>query len=123
MRFGACVTRARLQARLGRPMPTKTMSRSRSSEAAAQTIASMFSAPACGRVGCRFSAGVLIAIVDAGAQSLLGGEPVRESRNLREIFLSIADAENEFVEVLVELLGVPRDFFPRDVELVVAIVI
>src|SRR5437667_12476467 len=115
MRFGACVARARLQARLGSPMPTKTMSLSRSSLAAAHIITAFSAAPSA-PVRFRFSASALIAIVDAGAQSLLGGEAVCESRNLREIFLSIADAKDEILEISLEPLRVLRDVFPRDVE-------
>src|SRR6266568_477111 len=123
VRFGACVASARLHARLGSPMPTKTTSWSRSSAAATHTIRSAFSAPAFGRVGCLFSASGSIAIVHAGAQSLLGGESIREPGNLRQIFTPIADAEDEVVEVLIEPRRVRRDVFPGDIELVVAVVV
>src|SRR6266699_1227466 len=121
-RFGACVASARLHARLGSPMPTKTMSPSRSSAAAAHII-TVFSAAPSAPVRFRFSAVALIAIVHAGTQSLLGDESRREAGMFGEIFAPIADAEHEFVEISLEPPRVLRDFFPADVELVVAVIV
>src|SRR5712691_4912589 len=101
VRFGACVASARLQARLGSPMPTKATSRSRSSVAAAQIIAAFSAAPAA-PVRFRFSAGALVAIVDATAHSFFRLEPIRDVRVLREVFVSVAHAEDILVEISFE---------------------
>src|SRR2546427_8190499 len=110
-RCGACVARARLQARFGRPMPTNTTSPSDSSRAATAAI---------------ISSGVYAAsepVVDSGALALLRLEPAGEARLFRQIGGAVRDAVDELVEVAPQLGGIARDRLPRDVEVIVAVVI
>src|SRR5688572_13498162 len=86
---------------LGSPMPTNTMSPSRSSAAAAQIISS-------------------VAIVDATAHSFRG-RPA--SRNPGQVLGAIAHAVNVFVQIADQTRPIARDLLPPNVELVVAIIV
>src|SRR5450432_3088228 len=108
---GACVARARLHARFGSPIPTKTISPSRSSRAATTVIISSA------------EYFISVAVVHPRADLSARGEPLGESGMLREIAGAILHAKHEVVEVLTKRLLVPRHILPRDVEIVVAIVV
>src|SRR5207247_649144 len=110
-RLGACVARARLHARFGSPMPTKTTSPSRSSRAATAAI---------------ISSGVyaeLETVVDSVGQSLFRLKSYGQLRLFRHVACAVGDAVHELVEVVRELVGVARDALPGDVEIVVAVVV
>src|SRR5436190_454156 len=95
IRLGACVARARLHARLGSPMPTNTTSPSRSSLAATQIINSRPLASGEGRSSARDFAAVgelLIAIIHARTDSLVGREARFELRLHHQVLGAIADA-------------------------------
>src|SRR5665213_4283305 len=108
---GACVARARLHARVGSPIPTKTISPSRSSRAATTVIISSA------------EYFLSVAVVHSLAHHRARGEPIGESGMLREIAGAILHAVYEFVEIPPQRLLVPRHVLPREVELVVAIVV
>src|SRR5690242_10152228 len=112
-RFGAWVARARLHARLGSPIPTNTTSPSRSSRAATTVIISsgVYAGPA------------LEPVVHSAGQSLFRLEPRGEARLLRQIPCSIRHAVHEFVQIAAQLGRIARDRFPRDVEIIVAVVV
>src|SRR5213594_578442 len=108
---GFPISRARLHARLGSPMPTKTTSPSRSSRAATAAI---------------ISSGVyagLEAVVDSARESLFRLEPGRQVRLFLHVAGAVGHAVHELLEVARELIGIARDAFPGDVKIVVAVVI
>src|SRR6266853_2172821 len=110
-RLGACVARARLQARFGSPIPTNTTSPSDSSRAATAAI---------------ISSGVyagLETVVDSARESLFRFEPCGQLRLFRHVAGPVGEGVHELVEVARELVGIARDALPRDVEIVVAVVI
>src|SRR6266403_5589530 len=110
-RLGAWVARARLQARFGRPIPTNTTSPSDSSRAATAAI---------------ISSGVyagLETVVDSAGESLFRLEPRGQLRLSRHVAGAVGDGVHELVEVAGQLVGIARDSLPRDVEIVVAVVI
>src|SRR5438477_9906799 len=102
VRFGACVVRAKLQATLGKPIPTKTTSPSRSSLAAAQIMAS-------------------VSIIDARTHPTIRREAFDQSRILGEVLRAIPNIVHVFVEIALQSIASARDAFPRDVEVIVAI--
>src|SRR5579864_5292794 len=107
-RLGACVARARLQARFGSPIPTKTTSPSCSARAATAAIISF---------------GVYsVAIIDSAAWALRRLQPLREPGLPREISCPIRDSVDILVEILLELRGIARDRLPIDVESIIAVV-
>src|SRR4029077_7520922 len=112
-RLGAWVARARLHARLGNPIPTNTTSPSRSSRAATTVIISsgVYAGPA------------LEPVVHSAGQSFFRLEPRRQARVLRQIPGTIRDAVHELLQVAAELGRIARDRLPRDVEIVVAVVV
>src|SRR6267143_4050594 len=114
-RLGACVRRARLQARFGRPIPTNTTSPSRSSRAATTAIISS------GEYGVEGRGSE--AVVHSGGDLGLGLESRQQARMLFEIGRSIRDSVHELIEVRLEFGRLARDRFPSHVEVVVAIVI
>src|SRR6476620_5480754 len=87
---GACVARARLQARFGRPMPTNTISPSRSSRAATTVIIS--SAEYC----------ISVAVIHSPAHHGARGEPLGEPGMQGEVAGPILDAHHELVEILLQ---------------------
>src|SRR5882672_9197740 len=108
-RLGACVRRARLQARFGRPIPTNTTSPSASSRAATVAI---------------ISSGVKSeAVVHSGAVLLGRLEPLLEPRLLLHVLRATLHAVHELVEVVRELGTIARDRLPPDIEIVVAVVV
>src|SRR5690349_5794496 len=112
-RFGAWVARARLHARLGSPIPTNTTSPSRSSRAATTVIISsgVYAGPA------------LEPVVHSAGRSLFRLEPRRQARLLRQIPGAIRHAVHELVQIVAELDRITRDRFPRDIKIVVAVVV
>src|SRR5213078_2327600 len=108
-RFDACVRRARLQARFGRPMPTNTTSPSASSRAATVAIIS--------------SGEYSEAVVDSGAALLSRLEPLQQARLLLHILDAALHPVDELVQVVCQLRTVARDRFPADIEVVVAVVV
>src|SRR5438094_1271581 len=94
-RLGACVARARLHARLGSPIPTKTTSPSTSSRAATTVI---------------ISSGVygtaLEAVVHSGGESLFRLEACAQTRLLRDVPGPIGDGVDDFVQIAGELVGI-----------------
>src|SRR5712691_2642795 len=110
-RLGACVARARLQARFGSPIPTKTTSPSRSSRAATAAI---------------ISSGVyagLEAVVDSAGESLFRLKSDGQLRLFLHVAGAVGHAVHELLEVAREPIGIARDAFPGDVKIVVAVVI
>src|SRR5579872_1053086 len=108
-RSGACVARARLQARFGSPMPTNTTSPFASARAAVTAIISfgVYSEP----------------IVHAGRHPSRRTQSVCKTRLRRDIRCTIADAVHELIEIARQPLGVARDRLPLDVERIVAVVV
>src|SRR2546426_4440442 len=106
-RFGACVRRARLQARFGKPIPTNTTSPSASSRAATVAI---------------ISSGVKSeAVVYSGAVLLRRLEPLHQPGLFLHVLDAVTHAIHEFIQIARQLRAVARDRFPADVELVVAV--
>src|SRR5512139_3920833 len=100
-RFGAWVSRARLHARLGRPIPTNTTSPSRSSRAAVATIISLG----------EYS----VAIGDFTAHRRPCRQPLDQRRLSPQVLGAIGDAVDPVVEVRLQPRRVSRDVVPRDV--------
>src|SRR6185312_1587084 len=96
-RFGAWVARARLQARLGSPIPTKTTSPSRSSRAATEAIisAGVWSEP----------------IVHSGTHPGLRPQPL-EPTGARDVLRPVAHAVHELIEVRAQPDRIARDRLP-----------
>src|SRR5579859_4313131 len=111
-RSGACVARARLQARFGSPMPTKTTSPSWSSFAARTAMSSEF-----------VYAGASEAVVDSFAEARFRLEPFAQPGHLVHVGGAIGDAVDELVEPRPEPRIIARHLIPGDVEIVVAIVV
>src|SRR5215469_18045623 len=111
-RFGACVARARLQARFGSPIPTNTTSRSRSSFAARTAMSSEFVYVSASE-----------AVVDSFAKTRFRSQALAQSRHLVHVRSAIGDAVDEFLEPRLQSRIVARHFIPRDVEVVVAIIV
>src|SRR5438034_1038628 len=110
-RCGAWVARAKLQARLGRPIPTNTTSPSASSRAATLAI---------------ISSGVYAAsepVIHPGTISRCRVEPCGQAWVLLHVARAVRDPVDELVEVPRDAAGIARDRLPRDVEIVVAIVV
>src|SRR6266568_5743131 len=110
-RLGACVRRARLQARLGRPIPTNTTSPSASSRAATLAI---------------ISSGVYAAsepVIHPGTKSCFGFESCGQSWVFVQVRRPIRHAAHAVLEVALERVRIARDRLPRDVEIVFAIVV
>src|SRR5437879_10484321 len=110
-RCGAWVARARLHARLGRPIPTNTTSPSTSSRAATLAI---------------ISSGVYAPsepVIHPGTVSGFRLEPGGQLRTFLQVRRPIGHGAHKFVEVALPAHPVARDRFPRDVEIVVAIVV
>src|SRR5918992_502045 len=131
-RFGAWVARARLHARLGRPMPTNTVWPSRSSCAAAAAMNS----EGRGRRAGGGDTAVLsppppppppalafsVPIVHRRAKPLRRAQPFERSRVLRDVPFAIPHSIHPLVQIPCERRGIARDGFPREVEAVVTIV-
>src|ERR1700733_3339806 len=111
-RLGACVARARLQARFGSPIPTKTTSPSCRARAATAAIIS-FGVWAADR------SVTSVAIVDSGAGTLSRLESFGEPRLTRDVLLAAGHPVDVLVEVLLELRRIAGDRLPLDVEGVV----
>src|SRR2546421_6997228 len=110
-RCGAWVARARLHARFGRPIPTNTTSPSTSSRAATLAI---------------ISSGVYAPsepVIHPGTVSGFRLEPCGQLRTFLQVRLPMGHAAHEVVEVALQRVPVARDRFPRDVEIIVAIVV
>src|SRR3989475_2811074 len=110
-RCGAWVARARLHARLGRPIPTNTTSPSTSSRAATLAI---------------ISSGVQAPsepVIHPGTVSGFRREPCDQLRTFFQVPRPIRHAAYEVVEVALERVAIARDPFPRNVEIVVAVVV
>src|SRR2546430_8316664 len=110
-RCGAWVARARLHARLGRPIPTNTTSPSTSSRAATLAI---------------ISSGVYAPsepVIHPGTVSGFRLEPGGQLWTFLEIRRPIGHAAHAVVEVALQRALITRDRFPRHVELVVAVVV
>src|SRR5437016_14534126 len=110
-RRGAWVARARLHARLGRPIPTNTTSPSTSSRAATLAI---------------ISSGVQAPSEPVIHPSTVSGfrrEPCDQLRTFFQVPRPIRHAAYEVVEVALERVAIARDRFPRNVEIVVAVVV
>src|SRR5689334_11700411 len=95
-RLGAWVARARLHARLGSPIPTKTTSPSRSSRAATTVIISSGV----------YAGAALEAVVHSSGQALFCLEACGQTRLLRDVPGAIGDAVDEFVQIAGELVGI-----------------
>src|SRR3989440_10575313 len=108
-RLGACVRRARLQARLGRPIPTNTTSPSRSSRAATVAIISS-------------SLYASEPVVHSGAELRAGFES-GQLRLLLDVCGAIAHTVDELVEIPRQRAGFAGDCLPSDIEVVVAVVV
>src|SRR5918992_4791753 len=108
-RFGACVARARLHARLGRPMPTRTVSPWRSSCAAAAAMNSEGSRR-------RAEGGdsdhvpalrppppalALVPIIHTRAHPLIGGQAVRQFCAPLHVLCPISHPVHPLVEISV----------------------
>src|SRR5258708_26710572 len=108
-RFGAWVARARLQARFGSPIPTKTTSPSRSWRAADTAINSLgvYSVP----------------VIHSRGDAIVRSQPLLQPRVCLEIRRTVRDAVDVPVEVRRETSRVARDRLPCDVEVIVAIVV
>src|SRR2546421_1360478 len=110
-RCGAWVARARLHARLGRPIPTNTTSPSTSSRAATLAI---------------ISSGVQAPsepVVHPGTVSGFRLEPCGQLRTLLQVRRPIRHAAYAVVEVALERVAIARDRLPSDVEGVVEVVV
>src|SRR2546426_10909139 len=110
-RRGAWVARARLQARLGRPIPTNTTSPSASSRAATLAI---------------ISSGVYAAsepVIHPGTISGCRVEPRGQAWVFLQVARAVRDPVDELVEVSRDTAGIARDRLPREVEIVVAVVV
>src|SRR2546428_5798261 len=94
-------------------MPTKTTSPSASSRAA--TVAIISSGV--------WGGAVSEAVVHPARAALLRLEPRRQPRMLLEVRGPIRDAVHELVEIAAQLAGIAGDPLPRDVEVVVAVVV
>src|SRR6202022_4211178 len=100
--FGACVARAKLHARFGKPMPTKTTSLSTSSCAAAHTICS-----------------ALEAIIHAGAHPRLGRQAFADRlAQASHIAGPISNPIDEFIQPARERAFVARNLVPRHIKIV-----
>src|SRR5688500_13229991 len=119
---GAWVRRARLQARLGSPMPTKTTSPSRSSRAAATAIISPDEWPVGARSPGVDASPASVPIAHPGADAGSRGKPLDERRLLLEVRAAVRHAVHELVEIRAQRPLVARDRLPPHVELVVPIV-
>src|SRR2546428_902281 len=108
-RRGACVARARLQARLGSPMPTNTTSPSASSRAATAAIISSGVYPS-------------VPVVHPGAHAFFRLEP-RDLRLFFEVRRAVRHAVDELVQVARQPIGRAGDVLPCDVEVVIAVVV
>src|SRR6266513_4909282 len=108
-RFGACVRRARLHARFGRPIPTNTTSPSASSRAATVAMIS--------------SGEKSVAVIDSGAELRSGPEPLQQPRLFRHVLEAILYAVDKLIEIVRQFGLVARDRFPADVEIVIAVVV
>src|SRR5580704_11900071 len=109
--LGAWVARARLQARFGRPMPTKTTSPSLSSAAARNAIFSD-------------AVGASVAIVDPRRHARLCAQPLHQPcAQLLHVRGAVGHAEHEGLKPVGVASRVARDLFPLDVEFVVAVVV
>src|SRR5579859_407911 len=95
-RLGACVQRARLHARFGRPMPTKTTSPSLSSRAATADMSSAGEKLAIRREPLAVSS---VAVVDPGADLLVRPEPLDQPRMPGEIVLPAGHAMHVLVQI------------------------
>src|SRR2546430_455326 len=110
-RRGAWVARARLHARLGRPIPTNTTSPSTSSRAATLAIiSSAVYAPS-------------EPVIHPGAAPFLRLEPRGQIRLFLQVRRPIGHAAHEVVEVAFERIPIAGARFPRHVETVVAVVV
>src|SRR5256885_3205043 len=110
-RCGAWVARARLHARLGRPIPTNTTSPSTSSRAATLAI---------------ISSGVYAPsepVIHPGTVSGFRLEPGGQLWTFLEIRRPIGHSAHAVVAVALQRALITRDRFPRHVELVVAVVV
>src|SRR5215471_11419758 len=103
-RFGACVARARLHARFGRPIPTKTTSPSRSSLAARTAMSSEF-----------VYVSPSEAVVDSFAKAWLRLEALAQTGHIVHVRGAIGDAVDEFVEPRLQPRVVARHLIPGDV--------
>src|SRR3712207_5920068 len=97
-RFGACVARARLQARFGSPMPTKTVSPSHSSRAA---VAAMSSA---GRAS--------VPIVHPGRDTVARAQPLHEPGAPLQVLRAVPYAVHVVIQVARERGPVARRRLP-----------
>src|SRR5215469_15624609 len=111
-RFGACVARARLHARFGSPIPTKTTSPSRSSFAARTAMSSEFVYVSASE-----------AVVDSFAKAWFRFQAFAQTWHLVHVGGAIGNAVDELIEPRLQSRVVARHFIPRDVEVVVAIVV
>src|ERR1700752_4825515 len=109
--FGACSRRARLHARLGSPIPTKTTSLSRSWRAAWQTINS-----------CGLKCGPSIAIVDRLTVMRSRFQAIQLIAHAPDILRAIAQPVYPLFEVSSEQCLVFRNLAPANIKVVVAIV-
>src|SRR5256885_11920167 len=108
---GACVARARLHARFGSPIPTNTISSSRSSRAATTVIIS----------SAEYVASV--AVVHSRAEHLARSETRGESFVQREVLAAVPRTHDVFVQIARERRRIARDLLPGHVEIVVAVVV
>src|SRR5437899_10137100 len=110
-RLGAWVARARLHARLGRPMPTNTTSPSASSRAATAAIISL---------------GVYAGsetVVHSARVARLRLEPCGQPRLFGHVRRAVGEAADVFLQVALEPPGIARDPLSRLSEVVVTILI
>src|SRR5690348_8689894 len=112
-RLGAWVARARLHARLGSPIPTKTTSPSRSSRAATTVIISSGV----------YAGAALEAVVHSSREALFRFKACGQTGLLRDVPGPIRDAVYEFIQIAGELVGIARDRLPCHVEIIVAVVV
>src|SRR4051812_36205510 len=94
---GACVARARLHARFGSPIPTNTISPSRSSRAATTVIISSAE---------YFTS---VAVVHSRAEHVARGETGREPVVQREVLTAVLHAHHILVDIARERCGIARN--------------
>src|ERR1700687_1070702 len=112
-RCGACVARARLHAKFGSPMPTKTTSPSRSSCAARTAINSLFVYPAASET-----------VVHPRADKRLRTQAFAPViTQLFHVFSAVGDTMDKIIQPSGKCRLVARNVFPVDIEVVVAIVV
>src|ERR1700694_2874422 len=112
-RRGACVARARLQAKFGNPMPTKTTSPSRSSWAARTAMSSLF-----------VYAAALETVVHPRTDKRLRAQAFAPViTQLFHVAGAVRDTKDKIVQPRGERRLVTRNVFPVDIEVVVAIVV